>query len=142
TAFRRSFLDLLGEGGVAIGDRQRRKMLWREDLSPRALALGGRGYVRYAYGAKDDLDLNEALKLAPRSYIVLDNLAYARWKKEEAGKLFREALRRNRNGVDALEGLVLIAAHSNQLDVARKAVAAKARIRQTPKDSPESQIEL
>jgi len=58
TAFRRSFLDLLGEGGVAIGDRQRRKMLWPEDLSPRALALIGRGYVRYAYGAKDNPDLN------------------------------------------------------------------------------------
>src|SRR2546426_3550262 len=46
TGFRGSFLDALREGGVPIQGSQRRKMLWREDLSPRALALGGRGYVR------------------------------------------------------------------------------------------------
>ncbi|HUI82289.1 MAG TPA: tetratricopeptide repeat protein [Bryobacteraceae bacterium] len=143
--FRRGVLTALEASGVPISRSQRRAMLWRESLSVESLALAGRRYLLGIYGSKDDADLAQAAQLAPRSYLALDALANARWKRQEYGpaeELFQQALKHNPNGVDAWEGLILIAGHDDRIGRALAASAAKAKIRGEPANAAGVVVEL
>jgi len=141
-ALRRGVIDLLGRmDGLALAPGQAVKMLTPDNTTTEALRVFGRSYGSYLVfshlGNRSSLDLalsKQAVDLAPHSYLAINMhgwMLYASRKRDDAVQAFREALKIDPNGVDALDGMVQTALRQGGLDAALPWTLRKARTRGT-----------
>lgn len=137
--FRKNFINLLEQAGVPAPASQKAKMLWGERLPLEAFARMGEGLYEdlsvTSYHAENAVynlkPFEEGLRLSPRSYLLLNNLAwvvYRQKKVPEAIKLFEQALTVNPYGADAADGMERCAIQMGDEALAETWVAKKAEI--------------
>jgi tetratricopeptide (TPR) repeat protein len=139
-ALRQGVIELLGKmDGLALAPAQAAKMLTPDKTTSEALRIFGRSYGSYLVfshlGNRSSLDLalsKRAVEVAPQSYLAANMhgwMLYASRKREEAVQFFRDALKLDPNGVDALDGMVQTALRQGGADAALPWTLRKARTR-------------
>jgi CHAT domain-containing protein/Tfp pilus assembly protein PilF len=117
---RGGLLQLLKRAGIKASPVQLSKLLWKEKLSRQSLVLLGQGVHGYEitlnYGGKgasfDSEYFERALGLSPASYLLLDNLGWVQFKRNNysaATETLRRALQSNHAGSDAIDGIIACA---------------------------------
>lgn len=141
-SFREGFIAMLEEVGLVVPPGQRAKMLLKEELPASALGLLGQGLASSGDSAPGLFE--QALKVAPRSYLLLNNYGWALLERErvkEAEAAFELALAVNPAGADAAEGIKRLASQDGNpvKSVVFKALVAEAL---NPEVTPESLAEI
>jgi CHAT domain-containing protein/tetratricopeptide (TPR) repeat protein len=138
-ALRQGFLTLLADAGIPAPAAQQPKMLWVEELPLAAFLLLGHGLETYVSALHYDQEpvvynptpFAEGVQLAPRSYLLLNNLAWVLLKQNkdaEAKARFDQALALHPSGVDAAEGLIRYSINTGEATMAEAWAARKAQM--------------
>lgn len=142
-SFRQAFLDLLARAGLPAPESQRPKMLWREDITREALSWMGQGLYEDAVNGAYRGDkaiyttkrYEEGLRSSPRSYLLLNNLAWLLYRQKkyvEAKPVFERALTVNPEGADAADGMLWCEARSDGDAAAETWAVRKAALQGRP----------
>ncbi|MDF1552045.1 MAG: hypothetical protein P1P84_03230 [Deferrisomatales bacterium] len=138
-ALRRAFLDWLADCGLPMPREQAAKALWTEETDPEGLRrLGealevfyGNGYAADPRGI-DPAPFDKAVAAGPESYLALDLLGWARYRRQEhaaARKAFSAALEKNPHGAGVLSGLMHCAVEVGDEETALRWAEAIANLR-------------
>ncbi len=137
--FREEFIEGVSDLGIVFSDSQKKAALWPEKISWEGLDAVGRAleaFYLFSYGrgaAVLDLRLfEEAAAVSPFSFLALDLLGWAHFRRSEYGlakTAFKKALAQNPSGPGAMAGLVKCAERTQDLEAARYWSEQKARIR-------------
>jgi CHAT domain-containing protein/Flp pilus assembly protein TadD len=137
--FRQEFINLLAQADIPAPKTQRPKMLWAEELPPRAFTLLGQGlWERFTTSAyqKDHPIYNakpfdNALAVSPRSYLLLNNrgiLYFYEQKEADASLLLKKALAINPTGAAATRNLQFLSLKAGDTDSVETWTKKKAEI--------------
>jgi tetratricopeptide (TPR) repeat protein/CHAT domain-containing protein len=117
-SLRTGLLDLLAQARAAISEAERSKLLWRENIEPKAFVLLGQGvYHTLATFFYDDKEngvdsLQQALAISPDSYELWNTLGWAELAQKNyssAAEAFKRALELNDAGSHAVDGMIFCA---------------------------------
>lgn len=114
--FRKGFISFMAQCGLAFPEAQKEFVLWPENLSEQGLAALGKAYESfysrpYSYDPSqfDPSLCNEATRLCPDSYLatVLKGWGeYHHKSTQDAVTTFKNTLKRNPHGIEALSGMM------------------------------------
>ena len=124
-AFRNQVIDFLAGAGITVPREHRHRLLWSEDLSRAALTLLGDGrfqaQMATVYSDQDvgfGVDsLKDCAELAPESFLANNHLGWALYhaaQYSEASHAFERALLIDPSGVSAIDGLLWLAAQTQE----------------------------
>ena len=137
-SFRSQFLDWLGQCGLPMVDARRQMALWPEKASLKGLQKIGqaleRFYIYSAYGGKGEIDVvpfEEAVALAPESFMANNLLGWARYRNQSADPAkaaFLKALDLNPDAVGPMAGMMWCAVlEKNEAEAVRWATQKAAK---------------
>ena len=138
-ALRQGFLALLARAGIPAPAAQKAQMLWAEELPLAAWLLMGYGLETYVSALHYDTEpavynprpFAEGVRLAPRSYLLLNNLGWVLLKQNkdaEAKTRFEQALALHASGVDAADGLIRYGINTGDATLAEMWATRKAQM--------------
>jgi CHAT domain-containing protein/uncharacterized protein HemY len=138
-ALRQGVLALLARAGIPAPAAQEPKMLWAEELPLAAFLLMGYGLETYVSALHYDPEpvvynptpFAEGVQLAPRSYLLLNNLGWVLLKQNQdtqAKTCFDQALALHPAGVDAADGLIRYGINTGNAPLAELWATRKAQM--------------
>ncbi len=137
-SFRSRFLDWLEGCGLPMDDERKEMALWPEKASLKGLQKIGqaleRFYIYSAYGGKREIDVvpfEEAVALAPESFMANNLLGWARYRNQSADPakaVFLKALDLNPDAVGPMAGMMWCAVlEKNEAEAVRWATQKAAK---------------
>lgn len=122
--FRKGFIVFMNQCGIAFPEAQKTFALWPENLTEQGLAALGKAYESFCSRAYsfdpspfEPSLCNEAVRLCPDSYLATGLKGWGEYhhkSTQDAVKTFKNALKRNPQGIEALSGLMNSYARLNE----------------------------